>query len=356
MLRPVDFVFQKLKIFPSLFSIFTGAKSFENNPCIGDAFLNKKGLHLFRLQLASRLADRYRRSIHRRLSSELIDQYQKNGYILIRNFLKEDDFYSLRKEILDNKWIRQDMNQGGTVTRRVWLDARSLNASAKNLKAIIQSSNVKDMIRYVAGTGGEPIFSLQAIFSGHSPRGNDPQSDFHTDTFHSTAKAWFFLENVAEDKGPFSYIPGSHKLTKNRLNWEYRMSCSASKNSNKYHARGSFRPTPDDLKDMAYDQPKVFGVPANTLVIANTMGFHRRTPSQQASVRVELYASLRRNPFNIFPQLDILSVRFLQNRIGMIYCIAMTFGNRFLGTKLPWKNAGYGFLKNPPKKRSKRRP
>ena len=60
------------------------------------------------------------------------------------------------------------------------------------------------MIRYVAGTGGEPIFSLQAIFSGHSPRGNDPQSDFHTDTFHSTAKAWLFLENVAKDKGPWA--------------------------------------------------------------------------------------------------------------------------------------------------------
>ena len=109
MLKPVDFAFQKLKIFPSLFSIFTGAKSFENNPCIGDAFLNKKGLHLFRLQLASRLADRYRRSIHHRLSGELIDQYHK-GYILIKN-LKRMIFIRFEKEILDNKWIRQDMNQ-----------------------------------------------------------------------------------------------------------------------------------------------------------------------------------------------------------------------------------------------------
>lgn len=356
MLKPVDFAFQKLKIFPSLFSIFTGAKSFENNPCIGDPFLNKKGLHLFRLQLADRLADRYRESIQNRVSSDLINQYQSNGYILIENFLPEYAFDLLRKEILDNKWPRQDMNQGGAVTRRVWLDTSSLQRSARNLKATIQSSKVKDMIRYVAGTGGEPIFSLQAVFAGNSQRNNDPQTDFHTDTFHSTAKAWLFLEDVAEDEGPFSYIPGSHKLTKNRLNWEHKMSCSASVSSNKYHARGSFRPTLSDLKLMAYEQPKVFNVPANTLVIANTMGFHRRTPSQQASVRVELYASLRRNPFNIFPQLDILSIPVLRNRIGKIYCMAMRFGNRFLGTKLPWKNAGYGLLKNPPKTRNKRRP
>ena len=355
MLKPVELTFQKLRIIPSLFSIFTGAKSFEANPCIGDPFLNKKGLHLFRLKIAARLADRYRRSIQHRVSRDVINQYQSDGYILIKNFLPKPTFDLFRKEILDAKWHRQDMNQGGAVTRRVWLDTASLQRSSGNLKAIVQSSKVKDMIRYVAGTGGEPIFSIQAVFAGHSRQNNDPQSDFHADTFHSTAKAWLFLDDVAKDEGPFSYIPGSHKLTKNRLDWEYAMSCSAPKSMNKYHARGSFRPTSDDLNFMAYEHPKVFNVPANTLVIANTMGFHRRTPSQHASVRVELYASLRRNPFNIFPQLDVLSIPGLQTRIGSIYCMAMTLGNRFLGTKLPWKNAGYGLLRSTPKTRNKRR-
>jgi len=32
-------------------------------------------------------------------------------------------------------------------------------------------------------------------------------------------------------------------------------------------------------------------------VVADTSGVHRRTPSQQSSVRVEVYFSLRRNPF-----------------------------------------------------------
>jgi hypothetical protein len=38
-------------------------------------------------------------------------------------------------------------------------------------------------------------------------------------------------------------------------------------------------------------------VPANTLVVADTSGFHRRTPSPAHTVRVEVYLSLRRNPF-----------------------------------------------------------
>lgn len=48
---------------------------------------------------------------------------------------------------------------------------------------------------------------------------------------------------------------------------------------------------------MGYGSPMLAEVPGNTLVIADTSGFHRRTPSPRATVRVEVYFSLRRNPF-----------------------------------------------------------
>jgi hypothetical protein len=33
------------------------------------------------------------------------------------------------------------------------------------------------LIRYVAGIGGQPIYSLQAIFAGYGKSGHDPQTD-----------------------------------------------------------------------------------------------------------------------------------------------------------------------------------
>ena len=339
----------------STFSVFTGAKSFEKNPVIGNSYLNKKGLHLFRMKSAHLIASLHRRALFHNVKAQYREQYDKQGYICIENYLPSSSFATLKKNILSGQWNRLDMNQGGVTTRRVLLDAASLPTSQKILKQLIKSKILKNLIRYVAGTGGEPIYSLQAIFAGQSRRNNDPQSDFHSDAFHSTAKAWYFLEDVSIDEGPFAYVPGSHQLTPERLDWEYQQSCKAAKHPIRYHARGSFRATKADLLQMNYPPPKLFNVRANTLVIGNTMGFHRRTPSPKATIRVELYATLRRNPFHLFPQLDLLSLPIFRNRIGSMYWWAIVWGNRLFGIKLPWRSSGCGSLKEQPVRAKKRR-
>ncbi len=43
--------------------------------------------------------------------------------------------------------------------------------------------------------------------------------------------------------------------------------------------------------------PRIFAVPANTLVVADTFGFHARGPSAGRSLRVEIWAYGRRSPF-----------------------------------------------------------
>jgi hypothetical protein len=40
-------------------------------------------------------------------------------------------------------------------------------------------------------------------------------------------KALFFLTDVAADAGPFVYVPGSHRLTPERIEWERQMSLVA---------------------------------------------------------------------------------------------------------------------------------
>ena len=61
--------------------------------------------------------------------------------------------------------------------------------------------------------------------------------------------------------------------------------------------QGSFRIEPAELRGIGLARAAVFAVPANTLVVADTFGFHARGPSARPSLRVEIWAYGRRSPF-----------------------------------------------------------
>jgi hypothetical protein len=136
----------------------------------------------------------------------------------------------------------------------------------------------------------------------------DPQTALHADTFHPTVKAWLFLTDVAEDEGPFVYVPGSHRMTPERLAWEKERSIHASAGLDRLSSRGSLRVRPDELSGLGLPAPKAFAVPANTLVVADTSGFHARGLSVRPSTRVEIWTYGRRNPFVPWTGLDPLSL------------------------------------------------
>jgi len=188
------------------------------------------------------------------------------------------------------------MRQGGTVTRRIGLDDLWL-AQMPALRRIVKDSAMRALIHYAASYAGEPTFAVQTVLADPSGEQADPQTVLHSDTFHPTAKAWLFLDDVGADDGPFAYVPGSHRLTPQRLAWEYRQSLSARYSSDQMHSEGSFRAMEADLREMGLPPPVRMAVPANTLIVADTSGFHRRSLSRRASCRVELYATLRRSPF-----------------------------------------------------------
>ena len=101
----------------------------------------------------------------------------------------------------------------------------------------------------------------------------------HADTFHPTVKAWLFLTDVAADAGPFTYVPGSHRPTPQRLAWERRMSLAAPAFGRRRDPAGVVPHRPGRIARHGAARAAVFAVPANTLVVADTFGFHARGPS-----------------------------------------------------------------------------
>ncbi|MFW2829763.1 phytanoyl-CoA dioxygenase family protein [Sphingomonas sp. ID0503] len=294
----------------------TGAKSFRDNPLIGSPALNRRGLHTRRVALAHNLAGWRRSHLAHLLSPEDRAAFDRDGFVEKRDFLPPALFSTLRDAVLARRAPARDMVQGDTITRRFAVDPAYIR-DVPALRAPLADPVWRGLIRYAGSFDQEPLVYVQSILSHVRDAEPDPQTAFHADTFHPTVKAWLFLTDVAEDEGPFTYVPGSHRLTPARLAWEQAMSLKAPGGVDRLSARGSFRIAESDLPSLGLSAPRAFAVPANTLVVGDTFGFHARGPSVRPSTRVEIWAYGRRNPFLPFAGLDPLSTAGLaERRIG----------------------------------------
>jgi Phytanoyl-CoA dioxygenase (PhyH) len=299
-----------------MFSLFTGAKSFKTNRWVGSARLNQLGLHVGRKRVADGLAALRRLWLGRAVPEADRGALAKDGLLVKTGFLPQEELAALRRELLSALWPMLEMVQPPAATRRVNLDAQLCAGKFPALARLIVNPAVLHALRYAAGCPGTPIVSVQIIRSQGVDAGHDPQTDWHRDTFHAAGKAWLFLHDVPADQGPFAFVPGSHRLTPAHWGWEKAQSVLARAETNSMHANGSFRIDEAGLNALGYPTRFTADVAGNTLVVADMSGFHRRTPSTQPTVRIEIYFSLRRNPFFAGLLPSVLGLPFVRRHWG----------------------------------------
>ena len=289
-----------------LIALATGAKSFADNPILGSERLNRRGLHVARLKLAHRLAWSRRRRLAPAVPRELRQQFDRDGFVEVRDFLPADQFERLRQSLLSSTFEAREQQQGDTITRRVPVGPDLLR-TIPELRALLRGSKWRSLLAYVGSTRSAPLYYIQTILSGHAEGAADPQVELHADTFHPSLKAWLFLTDVTDGQSPLTYVPGSHRLTAERLAWEQGRSITISA-SDRLSQRGSLRVGAHELPALGLPPTHRFAVPANTLVAIDTFGFHARGMANQPSVRVEIWAYARRAPFVPWTGLDALSI------------------------------------------------
>ena len=325
----------------------TGAKSFRDNPVIGSAEFNRRGLHARRAKLAHDMAWRRRKRLARLISAEDRVAFDSDGFVAREEFLPPDDFKRLRDAVFAHRAPAREMLQGDTITRRIAVDPEFI-AAVPAIRLVLDNPDWRGLNRYVGSFDQEPLTYVQTILSHIRDARPDPQTDLHIDTFHPTVKAFYFLTDVAEDEGPFVYVPGSHRLTPGRLAWEREQSISAAASADRLSSRGSLRATPAEIEAMGFRSPRAFAVPANTLVVADTVGFHARGFSARPSVRVEIWTYGRRNPFLPWTGLDLGSVPGIaERRIPWMWEARDFLAKRGLGAQ-PWQDVGRLRPQDPP--------
>lgn len=317
--------------------LLTGAKSFLDNPLIGSEDLNRRGLHRWRVARARQLADRRRATLAGRVDPEDRQAFDRDGFVIKQDFLPPETFAALRDGLLGWAGPAREMVQGDTITRRYAVDPELLRA-VPAMQAFVRDPRWRGLARYIASFDIEPLLYVQSILSQRHQAPPDPQTNLHADTFHPTMKAWLFLEDVGPGDGPFSYVPGSHRLTPERLDWEEKRSLTVGREKDFLSARGSFRIEEEELAGLGLPPAKAFAVPANTLVVADTYGFHARTGSDRPATRIELFAYSRRNPFLPFTGLDPWSLPGIAERRIPLLWLTHDIYRRWIGQ--PWAKAG----------------
>jgi hypothetical protein len=289
-----------------ILALFTGAKSFADNPILGSERFNAAGLHAWRLKLAHALAESRRSRLDKSLPAAWKDQFDRNGFVIVSDFLPPGLFEEIKSGLLKSGLECRSHQQGDTITTRIPVGPRLLRR-LPGLADVLDGAPFKGLMSYIASTRSEPLYYVQAISGGVVEGPPDPQLELHSDTFQPSLKAWLFLTDVPEDGRPLTYVAGSHKLSEARIDWERRRSVEVMKTGDRLSQRGSLRVSPEELPALGLPQPTHFSVPANTLVAIDTCGFHARASSDRPTLRVEIWAYCRRSPFLPWTGLDLLS-------------------------------------------------
>ena len=291
-----------------LAQVATSTKSFEDNGILGSRRLNDAGLHAMRVKLAHRIATRRRRRLAGAVADVHREEFDRNGFVRVENFLPGALFASLHDELLHARVCCKEKREGDTLMRKIAIDKELLHQAPAVARAV-ESIGESGLISYVGARRDRPVTYVQSIFQRPGGHSVDPQTRLHADSFHPTVKAWLFLTDVAVGEGAFTYVPGSHRLTPARLAWERAKSGDARTSSDLETREGSPRVSEAELVTLGLPPPQEVAVPANTLVVADTFGFHRRGTSTGPSQRVEVWSIGPRSPFLPSQTLDRWLVR-----------------------------------------------
>lgn len=267
----------------------TGDKMIENR------LLNVLGVQVVRT-VAARVMYNIRPVSVDPLIRDRIAELRREGVTVWPDFLPREAFDAVRCEflaILDLARTGVRDEQHG----RNRLELMDVLELGERLPATCSVLAASPLLMLLEAAEKRPLKSLRAnatlerLVQGAGNGDPDPQVRLHSDAFYNTHKAWLYLTDVTPDAAPLVYVRRSHRVTAALLGHAYRASYRFTRGDD--HSR---RISAEEVSDGGLHET-VFTCGANTLVVANTCGYHRRLDGRPGATRDALHVSLRANPF-----------------------------------------------------------
>jgi hypothetical protein len=219
----------------------------------------------------------------------------RNGIVLIEDFLQPSLFAAVEREAdelmatTNPTWV---VHSGTTEVRRHSLahvdPVRFPQLEQwRNGQRLVELAAAAERRSYPKGWDGSALVERLTLGDDSEPDGN---TELHIDTFFDTHKLWLYLDDVSETNAAFVYVPGSHVLDRVRLRYEYLESNTTN--------RKSRRVSEEEVRSRGLE-PLVFACRRNTLVLANTCGYHARSAGEPGASRRSLHKEYRYNPFKL---------------------------------------------------------
>jgi hypothetical protein len=222
---------------------------------------------------------------------------QRDGILVWPNFLRSDNFQKLEGECLQLKRIRgpfPSLKFGPNNNGRIFVKDIDYEL-VPTIYGLLKDARLHALLEAAERRSlGElsQIALVECLTQGASELVTDPQTRLHSDIFFSCHKVWFYITDVALKDGPFAFVKGSHRLSLQHLYNVYKDSCRRSKEDDP-----SRRVSPDEVARI--EPEAIITCPRNTLVIANTCGYHRRIQGEAGRERWSIHLDLRADPFKL---------------------------------------------------------
>lgn len=224
--------------------------------------------------------------------AEAVGSVRRDGFAVVPDLLTDEEFARVEaaaaRAIADGTVPSDVVDNGGVRVAVRWRndvadeDRRDLDLFFGH-PTVLALGAAAERVELQTGAGRCTLQDQQVLSTVP-----DLEAQIHSDTFQPTHKLWLYLTDVTSDDGPLAFYPGSHRLRWRTLAGAYRESVGAN--------RGSRRIPEEELERSGLHR-REFLCRRNTLVIANTHGYHGRVQGSPPGHRRTLHIELRLDPF-----------------------------------------------------------
>jgi hypothetical protein len=175
-------------------------------------------------------------------------------------------------------------------------------AAVKN-RLLADDQRIIQLAEHVIGRRVKPPLRVifQLLGTGDAPDDTDREQILHADKAYPCVKAIYTVDQITEYDSPFVYAKGSHLISAERLRYERAMGVREA-----YLRRGRMRDAEADdgirversRHVMTDETRRDLGVvetpmtcPANTMIVTNNAGFHRRGRLAEGATRRTLWVN-----------------------------------------------------------------